>query len=177
MEGDASVELAELEAARVVALIGVEAQPARGHDGHLRLDARQVAPVGSEAEIVGKGERGEVARAIGAVAGLEDVVEGEAQGVGVFERIDGARVAEAERLEVGGEHGPVDGRHAVDFIGLDVCYSILKVLQDGFGDPKYAPCPLLTNMVNANNLGIKTGEGFYKYTMGNRELIVSKRFN
>jgi len=63
-----------------------------------------------------------------------------------------------------------------DFIGLDVCHSILKVLYEGFRNPKYAPCPLLGNMVNANYLGIKTGEGFYKYSKDSKELIVSKRF-
>ena len=63
-----------------------------------------------------------------------------------------------------------------DFIGLDVCLSILKVLQDGFGNPKYAPCPLLINMVTAGKLGIKSGEGFYTYAAGNKELIVAQRF-
>jgi 3-hydroxybutyryl-CoA dehydrogenase len=63
-----------------------------------------------------------------------------------------------------------------DFIGLDVCLSILNVLYEGFGNSKYAPCPLLVNMVTAKKLGIKTGEGFYDYSLGNKELIVSKRF-
>src|SRR6202000_2255595 len=58
-----------------------------------------------------------------------------------------------------------------DFIGLDVCLSILKVLHDGFGNPKYAPCPLLTNMVTAGYLGVKSGEGFYRYTPGRQELV------
>jgi 3-hydroxybutyryl-CoA dehydrogenase len=78
-------------------------------------------------------------------------------------------------MKLGMAH-PMGPLQLADFIGLDVCLSILKVLQDGFGNPKYAPCPLLTNMVNANNLGIKTGEGFYKYTPGNKDLVVSKRF-
>ena len=78
-------------------------------------------------------------------------------------------------MKLGMAH-PMGPLQLADFIGLDVCYSILKVLQDGFGNPKYAPCPLLANMVNANNLGIKTGEGFYKYTTGNKELVVSERF-
>lgn len=91
------------------------------------------------------------------------------EGVGGVQEIDTV-------MKLGMAH-PMGPLQLADFIGLDVCYSILKVLQDGFGDPKYAPCPLLTNMVNANNLGIKTGEGFYKYTMGSRELAVSKRFN
>jgi len=78
-------------------------------------------------------------------------------------------------MKLGMAH-PMGPLQLADFIGLDVCLSILKVLQDGFGNPKYAPCPLLTNMVNASNLGIKTGEGFYKYTPGNKDLVVSKRF-
>jgi 3-hydroxybutyryl-CoA dehydrogenase len=78
-------------------------------------------------------------------------------------------------MKLGMAH-PMGPLQLADFIGLDVCYSILKVLQDGFGNPKYAPCPLLANMVNANNLGIKTGEGFYKYTPGKKELVVSERF-
>ena len=63
-----------------------------------------------------------------------------------------------------------------DFIGLDVCYSILKVLHEGFGNPKYAPCPLLVNMVTAGKLGVKSGEGFYVYTPGSKELVVSDSF-
>ena len=78
-------------------------------------------------------------------------------------------------MKLGMAH-PMGPLQLADFIGLDVCYSILKVLQDGFGDPKFAPCPLLANMVNANILGKKTGEGFYKYTTGNKELVVSDRF-
>ncbi|HUZ58570.1 MAG TPA: 3-hydroxyacyl-CoA dehydrogenase NAD-binding domain-containing protein [Hanamia sp.] len=78
-------------------------------------------------------------------------------------------------MKLGMSH-PMGPLQLADFIGLDVCYFILKVMEEGFGNPKYAPCPLLTNMVNANNLGIKTGEGFYKYTFGNKELVVSKRF-
>ena len=78
-------------------------------------------------------------------------------------------------MKLGMAH-PMGPLQLADFIGLDVCLSILKVLHDGFGNPKYAPCPLLTNMVNANILGMKTGEGFYKYTAGNKELVVSERF-
>ncbi|MFZ1824284.1 MAG: 3-hydroxyacyl-CoA dehydrogenase family protein, partial [Chitinophagales bacterium] len=63
-----------------------------------------------------------------------------------------------------------------DFIGLDVCLSILHVLHTGFGNPKYAPCPLLVNMVTAGYLGIKSGEGFYNYTGGTKDLIISERF-
>ena len=78
-------------------------------------------------------------------------------------------------MKLGMAH-PMGPLQLADFIGLDVCYSILKVLHNGFGNPKYAPCPLLVNMVNAGNLGVKTGEGFYKYTSGNKELVVSERF-
>jgi 3-hydroxybutyryl-CoA dehydrogenase len=63
-----------------------------------------------------------------------------------------------------------------DFIGLDVCLAILKVLHNGFGNPKYAPCPLLVNMVTAGHLGVKSGQGFYKYTPGSKELVVANKF-
>ncbi|MDE3185869.1 MAG: 3-hydroxybutyryl-CoA dehydrogenase [Bacteroidota bacterium] len=78
-------------------------------------------------------------------------------------------------MKLGMAH-PMGPLQLADFIGLDVCYSILKVLHDGFGNPKYAPCPLLTNMVNANNLGKKTGEGFYKYIADSKDLVVSGQF-
>ena len=63
-----------------------------------------------------------------------------------------------------------------DFIGLDVCLAILRVLQEGFGDPKYAPCPLLVNMVTAGKTGIKSGEGFYSWSHGTKELIIANNF-
>ena len=78
-------------------------------------------------------------------------------------------------MKLGMAH-PMGPLQLADFIGLDVCHSILRVLQDGFGNPKYAPCPLLTNMVVAGRLGIKSGEGFYVYTPGNKDLVASKRF-
>jgi 3-hydroxybutyryl-CoA dehydrogenase len=78
-------------------------------------------------------------------------------------------------MKLGMAH-PMGPLQLADFIGLDVCYSILQVLHDGFGNPKYAPCPLLTNMVTAKKLGIKTGEGFYVYSNVSKELIVSDRF-
>ncbi len=78
-------------------------------------------------------------------------------------------------MKLGMAH-PMGPLQLADFIGLDVCYSILKVLQDGFGNPKYAPCPLLVNMVVAGKLGVKSGEGFYVYTSGSKELVVSGRF-
>jgi len=79
-------------------------------------------------------------------------------------------------MKLGMAH-PMGPLQLADFIGLDVCYSILNVLHEGFGNPKYAPCPLLTNMVTAGKFGIKTGEGFYKYEAGKKELVVSDRFN
>ena len=77
-------------------------------------------------------------------------------------------------MKLGMAH-PMGPLQLADFIGLDVCLSILKVLQDGFGNPKYAPCPLLVNMVTAGKLGVKSGEGFYVYTVGNKEWVVSDR--
>lgn len=90
------------------------------------------------------------------------------EGVAGVEEID-------QVMKLGMAH-PMGPLQLADFIGLDVCYSILKVLQDGFGNPKYAPCPLLANMVNAKILGIKTGEGFYKYQQGSKEMVVSGQF-
>ena len=78
-------------------------------------------------------------------------------------------------MKLGMAH-PMGPLQLADFIGLDVCLSILKVLQDGFGNPKYAPCPLLVNMVLAGKLGAKSGEGFYIYTAGNKDLVVSESF-
>ena len=78
-------------------------------------------------------------------------------------------------MKLGMAH-PMGPLQLADFIGLDVCLSILKVLQDGFGNPKYAPCPLLVNMVLAGRLGAKSGEGFYVYTAGSKDLVVSERF-
>jgi 3-hydroxybutyryl-CoA dehydrogenase len=78
-------------------------------------------------------------------------------------------------MKLGMAH-PMGPLQLADFIGLDVCLSILRVLHDGFGNPKYAPCPLLVNMVNASKLGIKNGEGFYLYENGSKELKVSPAF-
>lgn len=78
-------------------------------------------------------------------------------------------------MKLGMAH-PMGPLQLADFIGLDVCHSILKVLQDGFGNPKYAPCPLLVNMVLAGKLGAKSGEGFYTYSAGSKELVVSESF-
>jgi 3-hydroxybutyryl-CoA dehydrogenase len=78
-------------------------------------------------------------------------------------------------MKLGMAH-PMGPLQLADFIGLDVCRAILNVLHDGFGNPKYAPCPLLVNMVMAGKLGVKSGEGFYTYAAGNKELVVSERF-
>ena len=79
-------------------------------------------------------------------------------------------------MKLGMAH-PMGPLQLADFIGLDVCLAILKVLHDGFGNPKYAPCPLLVNMVTAGKKGVKSGEGFYKYVAGSKELIVSDNFS
>ncbi len=78
-------------------------------------------------------------------------------------------------MKLGMAH-PMGPLQLADFIGLDVCLSILQTLQQGFGNNKYAPCPLLVNMVAAGKLGIKSGEGFYVYKAGSKDLVVSKRF-
>jgi len=78
-------------------------------------------------------------------------------------------------MKLGMAH-PMGPLALADFIGLDVCLSILRVLHDGFGQPKYAPCPLLVNMVMANNLGAKSGVGFYDWSKGPRDLTVAKTF-
>ncbi|HVY75779.1 MAG TPA: 3-hydroxyacyl-CoA dehydrogenase family protein, partial [Puia sp.] len=78
-------------------------------------------------------------------------------------------------MKLGMAH-PMGPLQLADFIGLDVCLSILKVLHDGFGNPKYAPCPLLVNMVNAGFLGVKSGEGFYIYSGNSKDLNLSPRF-
>lgn len=78
-------------------------------------------------------------------------------------------------MKLGMAH-PMGPLQLADFIGLDVCLSILQVLHDGFGNPKYAPCPLLVNMVQAGHKGVKSGVGFYQYTSGNKDLVVASRF-
>ena len=78
-------------------------------------------------------------------------------------------------MKLGMAH-PMGPLQLADFIGLDVCLSIMRVLHDGFGNPKYAPCPLLVNMVTAGKLGRKSGEGFYTYTHGTKDWIVAANF-
>lgn len=87
-----------------------------------------------------------------------------------------AGISEIDTVMKLGMAHPMGPLQLADFIGLDVCLAIMRVLQDGFGNPKYAPCPLLVNMVTAGYLGAKTGEGFYKYTPGEKDLVVSDRF-
>jgi 3-hydroxybutyryl-CoA dehydrogenase len=92
----------------------------------------------------------------------------------LFEGVGG--VEEIDTVFRSGMAHPMGPLQLADFIGLDVCLSILQVLHEGFGNPKYAPCPLLVNMVTAGYLGKKSGEGFYNYKSGGKELIVSERF-
>lgn len=87
-----------------------------------------------------------------------------------------AGVSEIDTVMKLGMAHPMGPLQLADFIGLDVCLSILRVLQDGFGNPKYAPCPLLVNMVTAGHLGVKSGKGFYDYSTGSKELILADRF-
>jgi 3-hydroxybutyryl-CoA dehydrogenase len=78
-------------------------------------------------------------------------------------------------MKLGMAH-PMGPLQLADFIGLDVCLSILRVMFDGFGNPKYAPCPLLVNMVTSGNLGKKSGKGFYDYSSADKNLVVSSNF-
>lgn len=93
----------------------------------------------------------------------------------LFEGVAGVKEIDTV-MKLGMAH-PMGPLQLADFIGLDVCLSILKVLHEGFGNPKYAPCPLLVNMVTAGYKGVKTGEGFYKYTPGSKDLVVSRMFS
>lgn len=96
----------------------------------------------------------------------------------VFSLYEGvAGVEEIDSIMRLGMAHPMGPLQLADFIGLDVCLSILQVLHQGFGNPKYSPCPLLLNMVTSGNLGIKSGEGFYKYMAGSKTLVVSERFS
>ncbi len=92
----------------------------------------------------------------------------------LFEGVSGVEGIDTV-MKLGMAH-PMGPLQLADFIGLDTCLSILNVLYDGFGNQKYAPCPLLVNMVMAGKLGRKTGEGFYKYTPGSKDLVVASAF-
>lgn len=87
-----------------------------------------------------------------------------------------AGVKEIDTVMMLGMAHPMGPLALADFIGLDVCHSILKVMYDGFKNPKYAPCPLLVNMVMAGKLGAKSGEGFYDYSQNRKAEDVSKMF-
>ena len=92
----------------------------------------------------------------------------------LFEGVAGVKEIDTV-MKLGMAH-PMGPLQLADFIGLDVCLSILQVLYEGFGNPKYAPCPLLVNMVQAGYTGAKSGEGFYIWEKGSKDLKVSNRF-
>ncbi len=92
----------------------------------------------------------------------------------LYEKVAG--VEEIDKVMILGMSHPMGPLHLADFIGLDTCLSILEVLYQGFNNQKYAPCPLLVNMVNAGNLGVKTGEGFYLYGKNYNDKFVSNQF-
>ncbi len=95
--------------------------------------------------------------------------------ISLYEGVAG--VIEIDTVMKLGMNHPMGPLQLADFIGLDVCLSILNVLYNGFGNPKYSPCPLLVNMVQSGNLGVKSGKGFYEYTPGSKDLKVSPNFN
>ncbi len=92
----------------------------------------------------------------------------------VYEGIAG--VEEIDTITKLGLAHPMGTLQLADYIGLDTCLSIMRVLEEGFSNPKFAPCPLLVNMVTAGKLGIKSGEGFYKYTPGSKDTIIADMF-
>jgi len=92
----------------------------------------------------------------------------------LFERVAGVNEIDTV-MKLGMAH-PMGPLQLADFIGLDICLSILNVLHEGFGNPKYAPCPLLVNMVEAGHKGAKSGSGFYNWTHGTKELLVADQF-
>ena len=92
----------------------------------------------------------------------------------LYEGVAGVKEID-EVMKLGMAH-PMGPLQLADFIGLDVCLSILEVLYDGFKNPKYAPCPLLVNMVTAGKKGVKSGEGFYDYSESKKAEKVSKQF-
>ena len=100
---------------------------------------------------------------------INEAIETLFQGVAGVKEIDSV-------MKLGMAH-PMGPLFLADFIGLDVCLSILNVMHEGFGNPKYSPSPLLVNMVNAGKLGVKSGEGFYDYSNGIKEKIISNQFS
>ncbi|MBK6369725.1 MAG: 3-hydroxybutyryl-CoA dehydrogenase [Flavobacteriales bacterium] len=99
---------------------------------------------------------------------INEAIETLFQGVGGVAEIDSI-------MKLGMAH-PMGPLQLADFIGLDTCLAILRVLHEGLGNPQYAPCPLLVQMVTAGKLGAKAGEGFYQYTAGNKDLVVAPAF-
>ncbi|HMU13660.1 MAG: 3-hydroxybutyryl-CoA dehydrogenase [Bacteroidetes bacterium] len=99
---------------------------------------------------------------------INESIEALFQGVGGVAEIDAI-------MKLGMAH-PMGPLQLADFIGLDTCLAILRVLHEGFGNPKYAPCALLVQMVTAGKLGVKSGEGFYVYTPGSKDLVVAPSF-
>ncbi|MEL6537407.1 MAG: 3-hydroxybutyryl-CoA dehydrogenase [Bacteroidota bacterium] len=99
---------------------------------------------------------------------INEAIETLYEGVAGVEEIDTV-------MKLGMAH-PMGPLQLADFIGLDVCLAILNVLHDGFGRPKYAPNPLLVNMVTAGHLGVKSGQGFYDYSHGTKELVLAPQF-
>ncbi len=99
---------------------------------------------------------------------INEAIETLFQGVGGVMEIDTV-------MKLGMAH-PMGPLQLADFIGLDTCLAIMRVLHDGFGQPKYAPCPLLVQMVTAGKLGVKSGEGFYAYTPGSKDLVEAPAF-
>jgi 3-hydroxybutyryl-CoA dehydrogenase len=99
---------------------------------------------------------------------INESIETLFQGVGGVAEIDSI-------MKLGMAH-PMGPLQLADFIGLDTCLAILRVLHEGLGNPKYAPCPLLVQMVTAGKLGVKSGEGFYQYTAGSKDLLVAPAF-
>jgi 3-hydroxybutyryl-CoA dehydrogenase len=99
---------------------------------------------------------------------INEAIETLFQGVGGVAEIDSI-------MKLGMAH-PMGPLQLADFIGLDTCLAILRVLHEGLGNPKYAPCPLLVQMVTAGKLGVKSGEGFYRYSAGSKELVVAPAF-
>ncbi|MCU0319371.1 MAG: 3-hydroxybutyryl-CoA dehydrogenase [Flavobacteriales bacterium] len=100
---------------------------------------------------------------------INESIETLFQGVGGVAEIDSI-------MKLGMAH-PMGPLQLADFIGLDTCLAILRVLHEGLGNPKYAPCPLLVQMVTAGKLGVKSGEGFYQYTAGSKDLVVAPAFS
>lgn len=100
---------------------------------------------------------------------INEAIETLYHGVAGVEEIDTV-------MKLGMAH-PMGPLHLADFIGLDTCLSIMRVLHDGLGNPKYAPCPLLVNMVESGNIGVKSGNGFYSYDATSKEKKVSAYFS